>query len=401
MRRSLALMVALNAGLCAAAVAADVAEDDVVLKVEIENWGEARGLTAVAHEQARRGVAMAMAADAAAVGGLNLPAGEYTLVLWAHAPAGDADGFFVEINGDRTRLLGPIGSWGTLALPFTVAREGPVTIAIIGQEAGMTVDQIAVVRGSYPQGQIEFAQVPGEPQGESIGLDDIERLSTPCALASVPDAAFAPDEQTVFHQSFDAPCAGVVGEHRWGEGRWGQGLILDMPDGRFDIDAAALEIGEQGTIEWWVKTREAARIWWDQGWHYLLHAEPARPGGPQLDLSKYGTQLVLTLSLDGQPYVLEEGLHETVAAGTGGLSNEDWHHLLVSWDLSGERQWLWLMIDGVGTASFFPRGFEPSGFARIEIGNTPSDWDVPYLPLDGAIDELRIRRGSVADRLAQ
>ncbi len=396
----LTAIVAVLAG--AAAHAADIAADDVMLKIEMQSWGQSRGLSPVGADEASDGVAMALAGDASAVGALELPAGDYTLVLWATAPAGDADGFFVEINGARTRLLGRIGSWGTLSLPFTVAQAGPVTIQIIGQEPGLTIDQIAVVRGAYPQGEIDYADIPGETTGESIGLEDIPRLSAPCELAALPDAPFEADATTVFHESFDAPCAGVVGDHRWTEeGRWGQALILDMPDGRFDIDAAELGIAERGTIEWWVKPRPAARVWWDQGWHYFLHLEPATADGVQIDVSKYRTSLETWITLDGRPYALDEGINETTQMGTSGLSIEDWHHMLVSWDLSGERQWLWVMIDGVGTQSFFPRSFEPSAFARIEVGNTPSDWDVPYLPMDGAIDELRVSNVSVRERLAQ
>ncbi len=384
-----------------AAHAADIAADDVMLKIEVQSWGQSRGLSPVGADEASDGVAMALSADASAMGALELPAGDYTLVLWATAPAGDADGFFVEINGARTRLLARIGSWGTLALPFKVARAGPVTIQIIGQEPGLTIDQIAVVRGTYPQGEIDYADIPGETTGESIGLDDIPRLTAPCELAALPEEPFVADDTTVYHESFDQPCAGVVGEHRWAAGRWGQALILDMPDGRFDVDATELGIAEQGTVEWWVKTRPAARVWWDQGWHYFLHLEPATEDGVQIDVSKYRTSLETWVTLNGAPYALDQGIHETVQMSTGDLSIEDWHHILVSWDLSGERQWLWVMIDGVGTQSFFPRSFDPSPFVRIEIGNTPSDWDVPYLPMDGAIDELRVSNVSVRDRLAQ
>jgi len=72
---------------------------------------------------------------------------------------------------------------------------------------------------------------------------------------------------------------------------------------------------------------------------------------------------------------------------------------VLSWDLTGERQYLWLLFDGAGEQVFFPRRFDPGRFSRIEIGNTPSGWDVPYLCIDGAVDELRITNVSVADRL--
>jgi len=400
-RRSsvVAIVFAIVAGFAVCAPAAQISEDDVMLKTELESWGRTSGLTPAGHPEASGGVAMSMSSDAVAVGALQLPPGDYTLVIWQYAPAGDADGFFVEIAGERTRLLGTIGSWGTLALPFTVRDNAGVAITIIGQEPTMTIDRIAVVRGTYKTGEIDFADIPGETAGDRIGLDQVERLATPRKLAAAPEAPLPPDENTVLTQDFEAECPGVVGEHRWIDGPFGQALVLDMPDGRFDLDTSALDIGEQGTVEWWVKTREAARIWWDQGWHYFFHAEPAKEGGTQLDFDKHITTMALTATLDGEPYELAEGVNERMQFGVGNVSNEDWHHVLVSWDMRGDRQYLWVMVDGVGTEKFFPRTFEPSGFARFEFGNTPSDWSVPYLCMDGAIDAIRVSNASVADRL--
>ncbi|MBD3293554.1 MAG: hypothetical protein GF393_11565, partial [Armatimonadia bacterium] len=349
-----AIMLAALVASVGAALAADVAEDDVLLKIEVEGWGETAGMQPVAHEEASGGVAMSMAADAYAVGGLELAAGDYTLLFWDHAPAGDQDAFFVEIDGQRSRLKGHIGSWGTIVHPFSIEEAGAPTIAIIGQEPGMTLDQMAIVRGKYEAGEIAFADVPGETKGESVGLHEISRLAAPCRLDETPAEPLPADEHTVYQQDFEAQCGGVVGEHRWTAGPFGQALILDMPDGRFDIDASALEIAEQGTVEWWVKPREAARIWWDQGWHYYLHAEPAQPGGLQIDLDKHVRSLALTVTNDGEPYTLTDGTHERVQMGTGGVPIDEWHHMLISWDFTGDRQYLWLMIDGAGMQSFFP-----------------------------------------------
>lgn len=400
--RVVGMTVAICLLACAAAHAADIAAGDVLLKVEVQSWGEPVGMTPVAHEEASGGAAMSMAADAYAMAALGLQAGEYTLLFWAHAPAGDQDAFFVEIDGERTRLKGPIDSWGTIVHPFTVEEDGAVSIVIIGQEAGMTVDQMAVVRGGHEAGEIEFADVPGEAAGEQIPLDELPRLTLPCSLADVPEEPLAADEHTVLRESFDGEPDGVVGEHRWTDGPFGRALILDIPDGRFDVEASELGIAQQGTIEWWVKPREAAHVWWDQGWHYFLHIEPAQKGGPQIDLSRHPmTQLQLTLTADGEPYALSEGPHEELQMSTNNLALDEWHHMLVSWDLAGDTQYLWVLIDGVGMQSHFPRMIEPGGFSRIELCNTPSDWNVPYLPMDGAIDEVRISNVSVSDRLAE
>ncbi|MFW6155932.1 MAG: hypothetical protein ACOC7J_01325, partial [Armatimonadota bacterium] len=346
-------ILALVVGSVVAATAAEIAEEDVLLKVELENWGETSGLQPVAHEEAAGGVAMSMASDALAIGGLDLEAGEYTLLFFDHAPAGDQDAFFVEIEGERARMKGHIGSWGTIVHPFTVEDAGPVTIAVIGQEAGMTVDQMAIVRGHFEPGEIAFADVPGETTGESVGLDEIERLNTACKLAEAPSEPMPATEETVHHEDFEARCAGVSGGHRWIDGPFGQALVLDMPDGRFSIDADAFDIAEQGTIEWWVRPREAAHVWWDQGWHYFLHAEPAEAGGTQLDLQLLRAYLSLYATRDSEPYEIKEGEHESAQMPVGTLSIEDWHHMLVSWDFTGDRQYLWVMVDGAGVEAFF------------------------------------------------
>lgn len=403
--RVIVTAIALIAIACTQLVGAEIAEEDVLLKTEIESWGETRGLTAVGHAGASGGIAMSMSADALAVGALELEAGDYSLVLWQFGPAPDADGFFVEIAGERTRLLGTNDSWGTLALPFTVPETGGVAIAIIGQEPGMTIDRIAVVRGTWRQTrdmpvEIHFADIPGETAGDRVSLDEVERLATPCRLPEPLQEPLEADARTVYVEDFEAPCEGPVGEHRFTEGRFGRALVLEMPDGRFDVDASALDIADQGTIEWWVKTREAARIWWDQGWHYFLHATSKEADGTQFDIDKHIRTLAFTITPGGEPYALTEGRHEQTTLNVGGVDNEAWHHVLISWELEDDRQYMWLMVDGRGMHKFFPRSFEPGGFARLEFGNTPSDWEIPYLPLDGAIDAIRISNVSVRDRLA-
>jgi hypothetical protein len=397
----IAFIAMLSIGLVYPATAADLTEDDVLLKVEVESWGETGGIQPIGRGEASGNIAMALASGGYAIGGLELEAGDYTLLFSDFAPAGDQDAFFVEIADKRARLKGHVGNWGTIVHPFSVEEAGTVTIAVIGQEPGMILDQMAIVRGSFEPGEITMADVPGETKGESVGRDQISWLTSPCQLVEPPREPLPSDGSTVYHEDFEAQCGGISGEHRWTDGPFGQALILDMPDGRFTVDASALEIGEQGTVEWWVKPREAARIWWDQGWHYFLHAEPAQPGGTQIDLDKHIRQLSLTVTEDGEPYTLTDGEHEQTYLNTNSLSIEDWHHLLVSWDFTGDRQYLWLMIDGQGTQSFFPRTFEPGAFSRLEFGNRPSEWDIPYLAMDGGIDAIRISSESVQGRLAE
>lgn len=269
----------------------------------------------------------------------------------------------------------------------------------------MTVDAIAIVRGSHKDNDPRLAQVPGVMATNlPLSMADVPRLVVDCQLERLPEAPFEVDEHTVYLEHFDEPGAGVSGDHHWGEGRFGQALYLDAPDGRFVVDASSLDLAEQGTIEWWVRPRPAQELWSDQGWHYFFHARARDGGGLQLDLSRHPkTNLRLVASSSEGPYYTPDapGTREWVQMETRGLREGEWHHVLVSWDLSGERERLWLLVDGIGREAFFPRRHQPTGWATLEFANTPSHWDVPYLPMDGAIDELCVRKVSVAERLAR
>jgi|GEM_PF-1935244 len=403
--RLLVLFAVVTAVMVGVGCVAEAPEARVVLKVEIQNYGQTSGLTPVQLPDASGGYAMALGSETTgAAGGVKLAPGEYTLLVRAWAPDGDQDGFFVEIAGKRERRTAPQETWTAMAYNFKVERPEVVTIAIVGQEPGLVVDQIAVVRGMYRTGELKMSDVPGETAAEGqVGLADLPRLKSACALRALPDAPFEKDANTVMLESFDGNVTGAVGDHWQVEGKFGRALYLAMPDGRFDVDASGLKLGPTGTIEFWVRPRPGQRLWHDQGWHYFLHCKPAGGEGFQLDLSKHWkTNLGLTASLGGKPF--EKDLHprEDLQMSTNSLDLEAWHHMLVSWDLTGEKQHLWLMVDGQGVQVFFNKTFDPGvRFSKIEIGNTPSGWNVPYLHIDGAIDELRISNVSVADRLAQ
>ncbi len=377
----------------------------VVLNTEIERFGRGGGLSAVKLPGAAGGYAMAFSRTARVVGGVRLGPGQYTLLLRCRAPAGNADGFYVEIDGRRTRRTAPIGRWGTLAYPFDVKEEAVVSLAVIGQEPGMTVDRIAVIRGRHGDNAPRLEELPAAPEGAAgVRIEDLPRLNMACRLASLPNAPFRKSPHTVYLQHFDEPSPGASGVHAQVPGKWGRALDLGMPDGRFSIRAGDLPLGPKGTIEWWVRPRAAQELWWDQGWHFFLHLASRDGKSFQLDLSRHPlTDLRLTASNSEGPYYTNDrpGSREWTQVSTSGVDNTEWHHLLVSWDLGGRRDTLWLLVDGVGTQLFFPHKFVARGFARIDFGNTPPDWDVPFLPMDGAIDELRISNVSVAGRLAE
>lgn len=378
---------------------ADIPEDDVVLKLNVESYGVCSGLEATAVEGAVGGVAMALARpDSGARGAVKLAPGDYTFLVRVWAPAGDQDGFFVDIRSERDRRVPPSQrTWHALAYGFTVTEQETVPIAVLGQELGLVVDQLAVVRGTYKTGDVRMADLPGgESADAQVSPDDLPRLVSPARLAELPDAPFATTESTLLHESFDEVPEGAGGAHGMVDGKFGKAVHLGVPDGRFVADASGMEFGGKGTIEFWVYPRPAQRLWWDQGWHYFIHCEPIEDSGAlALSLSRLpATQLQLSASVPG------EGNTEALRISTGSVSIDEWHHLLVSWDMTGKRQRLWLLLDGVGQQVFFEPLYAATNFQRIEIGNTPLSSDLPFLFLDGAIDELHISSESVAGRLA-
>ncbi len=384
-RRALAVVLVCLIGLPAGAQSPEVA-----LAVAAERYGVASGLTATRAPGANGGVAMALSDSSTIAGGLQLAPGQYTLVLRTFAPAGDQDGFFVEVAGTRTRRTAPIGSWGALAFPFSVEQAGQVLISIIGQEPGMLVDDVVIVKGTVKDGQVDTTKLVAATGGDRVGFEGLTRLRTPCRLRDFPPQTVT----AALREDFETAPPGAAGEHRLGPGQTGRGLVLDMPDGRYDLEAKALGPLATGTVEWWVKPRPAAQVWLDHGWHYFLHGAPAVAEGCRLDLSRHPrTQLQLTLAVGDR----NESLH----LPTNSLDLQQWHHVLVSWDLRGERQYLWLLVDGKGYQAFFPASFPPLALAALQFGNAPSGDGLPCLPMDGGIDGIRVSTTAVADRLAE
>ncbi|MEN6544699.1 MAG: hypothetical protein ABFE07_01505 [Armatimonadia bacterium] len=376
------------------ASAVEIPAADVVLKCEIENFGTNAGLSAMVIPGASGDMAMALTSEAMAAAGIKLTQGKYTLLLRTFAPAGDQDGFFVEINGVRTRRVAPIGRWGVVAFPFSVKGTEPSTVSVIGQEAGMVVDQVVVVRGTYSDDEVDVVKLPMSSQGRQLALSEMPRFRMPARLHTLPQKPTTSGPDVLCRQSFDGAVAGVSGEHHQGEGKWRQAVYLDAPDGRLDLDTRDIKFGPTGTIEWWVKPRPAQRLWHDQGWHYFLYAAPAVAEGLQIDLSRHpSTNLRLSFT--------QAKSEESVELSTTSAGLDEWHHILVSWDLSGESQRVWLLFDGVGLCSQFPKTFSVPAFCTLQFCNTPAGWDVPLLPMDGGIDELVISRQSVSARLSK
>jgi len=380
--------------------AAPLGEDDVVLVEEIENFGQTTALEPVAMDDASGKLAMALnSADSIAQGAVKLAAGKYTVLVSVWAPAGDQDGFYVDVRDVRDRRVPPgQRAWHTLAYNIEAAAEEIVPISVVVQEVGLRVDQIAVVKGTYKTDEVRAVDVPrGKMQGVQVKLEDLPRLATRAHLASVPEAPLQLGADTLLQCSFDTEAEGAMGSHERVDGKFGQALYLGAPDGRLVLDTSKLTFGSEGTVEFWVRPRPAQRLWWDQGWHYFLHCEPAE-GQPEqavtIDISRHpSTQLRATVATrDGKA-------KEAASIATGEASIEDWHHLLFSWDFTRKPQYIWFLLDGVGTQVHFTPQFAPTQFGRIEIGNAPLGSGLPYLPIDGAVDDVVVSGKSVRTRL--
>ncbi len=368
-----------------------VQAQEIIFAVPAENFGYAFNVKKLSASGANGNSALGLTETSLITGGVKLPAGPYTLFLRTFAPSGDKDGFFVEINGQRTRRTAPIGAWSCLAFPFVLLEDGEGLFSIIGQEPGVLFDDVVLVKGSLRDSGIDTTKFVSSHSGERVGIQGLTRLKMPCRLREFPLADISADAQ----ESFEAlPAQGLVGEAHLGAGYKGQGLVLEMPDGRFDWNVSALGALPAGTIAFWTRPRPAAQIWIDQGWHYFLHGQPRQPEGVRLDLSRR-PDIQLQLSISTAQHT------ETLSLRTEHMDLQKWHHVLVSWDFRGERQYIWLLLDGQGMQAFFPRAFPPLEFRFLQFGNTPSMDNIPFLPLDGSLDEIIISCTAITEWLAQ
>lgn len=393
---AVALWTVLGPGTGAPRALAAAADPAVLFCAEIEGLPAASGVVAAPREGAAGGQAATLAADACVVWGLDLPAGEYTLLLRGFAPAGDQDALFLTCGARRERFTIPIGRWGQRAMAFRHRETGAATFRVDGQEAGVLVDRVAVVAGSRSESDVDLAACALTPPTVPIPVDRLPRFERPCRLAEFPPVGVPDDSAPLFREDFERPpVPGLAGTHRLGLGRSGQGALLAMPDGRFEAalpDPSGLACS--GTVEWWVRPRPAAHVWSDQGWHYFLHAAPAEGSTVRMDLYRRPAS-DLTLSLSAG----KDGPVESLSLNTSSLDPEAWHHILVSWEAAADSLDLWLLVDGRGRHLHSSQAFPPFAFRRLCFGNAPPDLGLPGLPMDGALDEIVARPEPVRRRL--
>lgn len=391
--RRLAATGLLVQGLCAD----PVPPERVLFCADVEDIGAPFGLAAVAVAEAGGGKAASLAADAWIGWGLRLPAGTYTFVFRAFAPAGDQDALFVTIAGQRQRFTVPIGRWGQCAMGFTVAAETIVPFQIDGQEPAVQIDRCAVIGAAVGAEDVNLLTTALSPRDRLAAAAALPFAERPCRLAQFPPRQEA-GPGTVLSEAFESPLPmRAAGRTEPGQGPWGPALLLGLPDGRYDLPLdETLRLADTGTVEWWVQPRPATNAWRDQGWRYFLHGQPASGTSVRLDLSRQVAS-GLTLSLSTTAGAPRQDLSLDVTS----LDPEAWHHILVSWDLVGDPQTLWLLVDGKGRQLRFPKCFAECRFQRLAFGNSPPGGALPFLPMDGALDQIVVSREPVQRRLAQ
>jgi len=126
----------------------------------------------------------------------------------------------------------------------------------------------------------------------------------------------------------------------------------------------------RGTLEFWLKSTDEQSIWDDGSDHQLVHIgmtrSPAFAGRPhfELFLVKGGDgHLRLSAGPPRSRYHLPvpvEGIQEPeagegeIALPVAKMSQKEWHHVLMAWDVEDGGR-LWLAVDGKGVTAAFSR----------------------------------------------
>lgn len=359
---------------------------EVLLCREFESFGAGYGVSVVPFPGATGGTAGSLSSDAEQTTALRLQPGPYTLVMRTWAPAGDQDAFFVTFNSRRVRRTVPIGRWGAVTWPFK-AEGAPVFLLIEGQEPGVIIDRIAIVRGTHADGTVDLGTMALE-RGDAVAVpaETAPRSVRRCVLKQALPTVRDPWPKAALAVDFSKTTGKLVGHGSVVTDAAGEFALLDMPDGRFDLDLSPVGAEQALTIGWWVRPRPAASVWSDQGWHFFLGAHSS-DGTLRIELSRH---IVSGLKLR----VAEGSIEEAIVLETRHLDPQEWHHLFVSWDLGGDRQELWLCVDGRGRTVRFPKAFTPRQIGVLEFGNSPSSSGLPFLPMDGALDGIWVQSGS-------
>ncbi len=336
------------------------APPDMLFRVEAEDLPTVAACLVADDPHAGGGSSVVLASQASLVGAeVNLPAGDYTLLLSLGAPDAGHDAVYVTVPGGEVRLpVGRFGELATLAQPFSVAEAGTIVLSVRPDpdELGVAIDQGGLARGTTeagveladldaPDEALELAALAGVPAAGEV-VEVAGPVSGEVTLAELPAQQHARGPDTLFLATFDesadaeyargiGACSNLSGAPLT-EGRWGQ--ALDCADARthvlYSMDRNLAR--RAGTLECRVRSAQA-NLWSDGAEHYLLTLRPRRRmvGEPRiavrLDVFK-GEDDALHLRATGAPAPVD------LAIPTAGLAPGEWHHIAISWEAPAARR---------------------------------------------------------------
>ncbi|MCE5240770.1 hypothetical protein LLH23_20095 [bacterium] len=251
--------------------------------------------------------------------------------------------------------------------------------------------------------------------------------TSPCQLQAVPDQPLTRDRHTTLLANFDdddsndAIYARVhrqevgVGSKPDAPGKFGGGVCVDV------VSTSVMYPGLDnvnplvGQAEFWAKASGQQPLWNDGKEHWLLVVYPERAGASArhgtapcfLTLCKMADD-TLRFSVQRQSiphYGAGVGLRaggQSVSLPAAGLKAEDWHHILVSWDLRAPGR-IWLLVNGQGLRGDLKRSagqLPPNPAMNIVFGGL---WGLPGDNVAAAqcfLDDLRVADCTVEKRLA-
>lgn len=335
---------------------------------------------------------------------IDVPAdGEYAAWFrcW-YLNSGD-DSFYFRADEGNWSIISELKEfeWRWIRGPVLKLEAGRHRLQIAGREDNSILDKFLLVA--------DKAYVPEE---ESRRLGPSEPFTMP-----VPHGPAQPGPRDTYLNHFDQASAGdatyAKGDPRFGgmryelgqPGRWGRGVRIahakayGLVLGRGNVPANA------ATLEMWFKPN--ADIFTDGQQHYLLSLlhEPWLDikSGPLAQHRKCG-QDQLFVVVDGQAKQLRLRLQSPVrntkfdllSLPTDSLAPTPWHHVAVSWDKRSRR--MWLALDGRGQTRQVRAGWDFRPVLGAYVGS--AIYYNVLEPIQGTVDELRVRNASLQALLA-
>ena len=293
--------------------------------------------------------------------------------------------------------------WRWIRGPLLRLSAGRHRFQIVGREDNSILDKFVL-----------FADAGYVPPDEAKRLGPVERFTMP-----LPTEPGQPGGSVAFlnhfdnHDSADATHAqgdARVGGMHWElgvEGRFGKGALISHPKAYMLILGQANAPSDALTIDLWFKPKGTNGIFGDEKEHYLLSIlfEPWLhiQQGPLQEHRRHGKDQLFAV-LDGKAKRLRLLAHsaarleriELFALSTEGIGPTGWRHFALSWEKAAGR--FWMALDGRGQTRVVRHGWDFRPILGLYVGS--ATYYSVLKPLDGAIDELRIRSAALSELLA-